>query len=389
MKRILITILAVLCCIAALAQEHIRTPKGLVSPQINADRSVTFRVFAPDATEVSLIGDVCPKGPVAMTKDENSVWSVTVEPLESELYYYWFTLDGRAIIDPSNAFVLRDVKTNMSYFIVPGEGSDKGDLYAAQDVPHGTVSRVWYHSDNRGMDRRLAVYTPAGYETSKKKYPVLYLLHGMGGDEEAWLTLGRASYILDNLIAQGKAEPMIVVMPNGNMLHKSAPGESGEGMWQPYGCGSFDGTTEEQFPDVVSFIDKRYRTIKKASGRAVSGLSMGGLHTYMLSLNYPDMFSYYGIFSGAVGNWWSNRGGQNPNGFYGDQSRKLDKLFATKPALYYIAIGNEDFLYQANEDLRKILDSKGYTYTYVESTRGHIWANWRIYLTDFAQKIFK
>ena len=389
MKRIISIVAAMSVCIALSAQEHIFDPRNLVSPEVHSDASVTFRLYAPDASEVFLTGDLTAGRDLPMKRGENAVWTVTVDPLESELYFYWFKVDGRKILDPSNSYVLRDVKTNMSWFIVPGDGNGKGDLYSAQNVGHGTVSKVWYRSGAMGCDRRLTVYTPAGYETSRRKYPVLYLLHGMGGDEEAWPTLGRATYIFDNLIAKGLAEPMIVVMSNGNLLHRSAPGESGEGLWQPYGCGSFDGSFEESFPEIVKFVDRRYRTVAKPSSRAVAGLSMGGLHTYMISLNYPEMFGNYGIFSGAVGSWWSRTGGVNSNGFYQDQPATIARLAAASPDVYYIAIGKDDFLYGENVELRRMLNAAGMEYTYVESAGGHIWANWRAYLSEFIQMIFK
>jgi enterochelin esterase family protein len=245
------------------------------------------------------------------------------------------------------------------------------------------------------MQRRMTVYTPAGYDKGGK-YPVLYLLHGAGGDENAWSDLGRSAQILDNLIATGKAKPMIVVMPNGNPNCQAAPGEWSEGMYKPSFMGHQDGkavaTMDESFKDIVSFIDKNYRTIKSRNGRAVCGLSMGGGHTFHISMRYPETFNYYGLFSAGL----HLDGNINPQApFYEqlkankDAQNKLKRLFSSNPKLYWIAIGNTDFLYKSNTDLRKYLDEMGYKYEYRESDGGHIWRNWRIYLTDFAQKIFK
>lgn len=379
-----ITLAAVLATMTANAQQSLWGGAQIVSPEIHPDNTVTFRFHAPKAIRVQVVGDFL-QGAADLKEGADGVWEYTTEPLETELYNYHFIVDGLSVKDPNNAYIQRDIANLMNYFIIPGE---KGDLYMVGDVPHGTVSRVWYHSDVLGKDRRMAVYTPAGYETGKDKYPVLYLLHGMGGDEEAWLCTGRTAQIMDNLIARGLAKPMIIVMTNGNTLHQSAPGESAEGMYKPYNCGSFDTSFEAHFKDVIAFVDARYRTIKKSSGRAVAGLSMGGGHSFQLSLNYPKTFDYVGLFSAAVG---VREGGANQIApeFYQDTDAKIDRLFANNPKLYYIAIGEEDFLYKANKELRDKLDAKGYPYTYLESSGGHVWRNWRIYLTDFAQKIFK
>ena len=400
MKRIMITLAAVLVAFAANAQQSLYGGGQIISPEIHPDNTVTFRFQAPKAIRVQVTGDfLAPQtveipnygkydlpGVADLTEGPNGIWEFTTEPLETELYNYNFIVDGLSVKDPNNAYIQRDIANLMNYFIIPGE---KGDLYMVGDVPHGTVSRVWYHSDVLGKDRRMAVYTPAGYETGKQKYPVLYLLHGMGGDEEAWLCTGRTAQIMDNLIAKGLAEPMIIIMTNGNTLHQSAPGESAEGMYKPYNCGSFDTSFEAHFKDVIAFVDARYRTIKKASGRAIAGLSMGGGHSFQVSLNYPGTFDYVGLFSAGLGIVRDNGIGQLAPDFYENTDEKIDQLFANNPKLYYIAIGETDFLYDSNKELREKLDAKGYPYTYLESTGGHIWRNWRIYLTDFAQKIFK
>ena len=372
--------------LALKAQEAIRpSGSGISSATINADKSLTVKIFAPDAKEVRIDGSLA-RAP--MTRGDDGFWSYTSEPLESDLYYYRFVVDGIRVLDQSNAYIYRDVASVSSYVIVPG---GRGDLYTSQNVPHGTVSRVWYHSDVLGCERRMSVYTPAGYEDGHGRYPVLYLLHGMGGDEEAWLSLGRAAQILDNLIARGKAKPMIVVMTNGNTTrHLAAPGESGDGMFQPYPCGSSDTSFEAHFPDVLKYVDSHYRTVRKSACRAIAGLSMGGFHTYYISLNYPDTFGYIGLFSAAMGDWRMNQAGEMiaPE-IYENADEKLKTLFGNRPKLYYIAIGDSDFLYEANAAYRARLDGAGYPYTYVETSGGHVWTNWRIYLADFAQRLFR
>jgi enterochelin esterase family protein len=232
----------------------------------------------------------------------------------------------------------------------------------------------------------MTVYLPAAYD-GKKRFPVMYLLHGHGGDETAWGDLGRASQIMDNLIAEGKCVPMIVVMPNGNPTCNAAPGWWHEGMYTPDG-NAFNqrgakATMEESFLDIVKYIDSHYQTIAKREGRAVTGLSMGGGHTFGISRLYPETFDYYGLQSAATRMAF---GGSDNQAKFDEQ---MARLFNSKPKLYWIAIGKEDFLMQMNNDLRKYLDEKGYKYEYYENDGGHIWRNWRIYLTMFAQKIFK
>lgn len=385
---ILVLLTALSCALPAAGQQAIFTAEGLRSPQVNEDNSVTFRLFAPKAGQVAVTGDfIVGKdggwGTAEMTGTDGGVWTWTSGPLDSELYSYAFNVDGLQMTDPSNVFLMRDVRSIMNIFIVPGE---RGDLYSVNDVPHGTVSKVWYHSRSLGADRRMTVYLPAGYEDSgPRRYPVLYLLHGMGGDEDAWPTLGRAAQILDNLIASGKAEPMIVVMPNGNAALPSAPGEGPSGLVQPTSDlpKTKDGSYEASFPEIISYVDSHYRTVRKPSGRAIAGLSMGGFHSFHISKEYPGTFGYVGLFSAAVR---SLEDSSNP--IYSDSDAKLAAQFRDGVSLYYIAIGEDDFLYEENRVLRSYLDSHGYPYEYHESSGGHIWRNWRIYLADFVQKIF-
>ena len=375
------------------AQQNLWRAEGVTSPDIAADGSVTFRLYAPEAESVALTGDFLPpqeihfehgsmwvQGRVDMTRREDGVWEYHTEPLTSELYNYWFVVDGmNDVRDPQNVYMMRDVGSQMNYFIIPGM---PGSLYAAQQVPHGTVSRVWMPLED-GRSRRMAVYTPAGYEIGKGRYPVLYLLHGMGGDEEAWLATGRLAEIMDNLIAEGKAEKMIVVMTNGCMAHDAAPGLSHEGMWRPYMSGSMDGTFETMFPQVVAWVDRHYRTVAKRDARAIAGLSMGGFHTMQISKEYPSMFDYVGLFSAAI-----FRGAEGVD-VYANLEEKLAMQFSKAPKLYWIAIGEDDFLYEDNVKYRKLLDDNGYGYVYRESEGGHTWRNWRIYISEFAAMLFK
>ena len=393
MKRLTALTVALLIGVTMFAQQALWGTAPVVSPEIHDNNTVTFRFKAPKAVRVQLTGDFLPvqknakfeaPGIVDLKEGQEGVWEYTTpEPLKPELYSYSFIVDGLRMNDPANVYLIRDVSTLTNVFII---GGDRADFYKVNPVPHGTVSRIWYDSPALGLERRMTVYTPVGYETSGKRYPVLYLLHGMCGDEEAWISLGRTAQILDNLIAQGKARPMIVVMPNGNASQEAAPGESSRGMVPPTMQlpKTMEGSYEQAFPEIVKFIDKNYRTIKSKSGRAIAGLSMGGFHSLHISKQYPDMFNYIGLFSAAI---MPNKEVSSP--IYENMEGKLKVQFDKNPALYWIAIGKTDFLYKANEEYRKLLDEKGYKYTYYESDEGHIWKNWRIYLTEFVPMLFR
>ncbi|MBP5419733.1 MAG: esterase, partial [Bacteroidales bacterium] len=272
MKNIILTAAALLMCATTFAQQALWGRAAVVSPQINDNKTVTFRIAAPKAIKVQVTGDFLPTQPMDtpfgkfdapgvadLTEGKDGVWEYTTpDPVAPEFYNYTFIVDGQKMVDPSNVFINRDVASLTSILYVDGDPII--DLYKINDVKHGTVSKIWYHSNQENIDRRLTVYTPAGYETSSKKYPVFYLLHGIGGDEEAWTTQGRATQILDNLIAQGKAEPMIVVMTNGNISQHAAPGEGPEGMVSPNLAlpKTMDGSFEKAFPEIVNFIDKTF-----------------------------------------------------------------------------------------------------------------------------------
>jgi enterochelin esterase family protein len=363
------------------AQEALWSGFATGSPIINEDNSVTFRLEAPKAVKVQVKGDFLPDGSAELTV-QNGVWEYTTAgPVAPELYSYCFVMDGQRIADPKNIHQVRDVGTISNIFLI---GGDRADYYRVQDVPHGTVSKVWCHISTLGVDRRMTVYTPAGYESSSRRYPVLYLLHGMGGDEEAWTSLGRAAEILDNLIAEGRAEPMIVVMPNGNAAMQAAPGESSTGLIAPEFNlpHTMDGLFESSFMDIVKWVDRTYRTRANKQSRAIAGLSMGGFHSMTISRANPDAFAYVGLFSAATEPFKSAE-------VYENADAKLAAQFAKKPALYWIGIGRDDFLYDANTIYRAKLDDNGYRYTYYESDGGHCWRNWRVYLTEFVPLLFK
>ena len=393
MKRIVAILFMIVASLSLNAQQNLFPSQNIKSAEVNADGTVTFRFLAPKAHKVQIVGDfvegekgtnagMVESGCVDMVEGEGGLWTYTTKPLKSELYSYLFLVDGISTVDPNHPYVFRDFATLTNLFVV---GGGLGDLYAVKDVPHGSVTATWYDSQKLGITRRLNVYTPAGYESSKKRYPVLYLLHGMGGDEDEWKNFGRTCQILDNLIAAGKAEPMIVVMPNGHAGMEAAPGESDWGYYKPYHLsqGTMDGAFESAFMDIVSFIDKRYRTYTDKSHRAIAGLSMGGFHSFFIALNNPDKFDYVGLFSAAVGVT------NHPSPIYQNVDEKLAKQFSNPPALFWMGIGNTDFLYKQNQELRAKLDKQGIKYTYLETDGGHVWKNWRIYLSEYAPLLFK
>ena len=407
MKKILIAAAALCFGVSAFAQQNLFGGPQTESPVINADGTVTFRIQAPKAVKVEVTGDFLPTekmevefngqkmnyeapGVGVFKEGRNGVWEYTTPfKVAPELYNYSFRVDGQTVLDPNNVFVNRDVASLTSLLLVAEPGA-RSDLYAIHRVPHGTVSKVWYPSATAGFDRRLTVYTPAGYENNPKtKYPVLYVLHGIGGDEDAWVTQGRATQILDNLIARGEAKPMIVVFTNGNISQEAAPLENSTGYTRPTMSlpQTMEGTFETSFPEVVKFIDSHYRTIAKKQGRAICGLSMGGFHTLYITLNNPDMFNYSGMFSAAIGTGSEQQAAHKE--IYENIDGKLATYFAKKPALLWIGIGKTDFLIQANNDFRAKLDAAGYPYQYMETDGGHIWRNWRIYLSEFVPLIFK
>ena len=401
MKKAL-TIIATLCvACSAFAQQALWGGASVESPVVNPDGTVTFRYQAPKAVKVTLSGDFLPTqkmtfnmggqemsfdapGVAELKEGRNGVWEYTTDfKVAPDMYTYTYSVDGKTVIDDNNIWVNRDISSLTSALIVPG---GRADLYTIQDVPHGTVSKVWYESATAGFDRRLSVYTPAGYEQNKKvKYPVLYVLHGIGGDEDAWLDQGRAAQILDNLIAQGKAKPMIVVFTNGNISQEAAPGQNSTGYVRPTTSlpQTMEGTFETSFPEIVNFIDANYRTIAKKQSRAICGLSMGGFHTLYISLNNPDMFGYSGMFSAAIG-----VSDDSVSPIYQDFDAKLATYFSKKPNLLWVGCGNTDFLIQANRDFIKKLEENKYKHTYLENDGGHIWKNWRIYLTEFVPQLF-
>ncbi|EKB47843.1 esterase [Cecembia lonarensis] len=351
----------------------------VVSPEVGPDNAVTFRVLSETANSVTINGSWMGFGKtLPLTKGEQGVWSITIEPLASSMYHYNFFVDGVAAIDPTNPHALRDGTRYASLLMVPGEGAE---LFQMNDTPHGNMSQVWYDSPSLDAYRRMYVYTPPGYESGQESYPVLYLLHGGGGDEDAWTSLGRANLILDNLIAQGKAKPMIIVMTNGNAWQTSTlrqkpglPPITRESYVQ------FQGQFEKSLvEDVIPFIEKHYRVKANKDSRAIAGLSMGGGHTITASITYPGTFGYIGVFSSGIFN-------QNEN--MDEIEKKFLALKASGVSKYWVACGVDDFVMESNKRLLDVLKKTNFEHEYYENEGGHTWANWREYLSLFAPMLF-
>lgn len=384
-----ISFLLLLLPFGAEAQQNVgRATSTVVSPLENGNNTVTFLLDAPKAKVVRVIGDWSenPAGEI-MTKGKDGLWTLTTDSLASEMYTYRYVVDGMTIIDPANPFTKRDVGSVFSIFFINGGAADN---YQVHDVPHGNVTEIWYHSNRLGMNRRMQVYTPPFYDSANRNYPVLYLLHGSGGDENAWVELGNVARIMDNLIAQGKIEPMIVVMPNGNPGMQAAPGETSQNLaYRPTMSNNLpgfrNGAYEESFPEIVNFIDARYRTIPDKSHRAIAGLSMGGFHSMVISANYPDLFDYVGLFSAGFPST------EDTIPAYADMEQKVKTQVDKGLKLYWVGCGIDDQfkIHDKARDFAGRIKGYGANATFYSSSKGHVWSNWRQYLLKFAPQLFK
>jgi enterochelin esterase family protein len=375
------------------------------SPEILPDGRVIFRLAAPDAAKVEVRGNF-PSGfepsIVPMIRDANGVWSATVGPLSPEFRFYNFYVDGAPLLDPRNPHTRRDGLQVASSLIVPGAESA---LLSVNNVPHGTLAQVWYDSPTLKMKRRVYIYTPPGYEAGRSRYPVLYLLHGAGGDEDAWTNNGRAPQILDNLIASGRMKPMIVVMPNGN-ASQSASQDYVTLAAPPNPNGSM-AFADSVVSDLIPFVDKTYRTRTDRDNRAIAGLSMGGGHTLWTAFHHLDHFAWVTSFSGAYSLVPGAAITIPPPPNAADlrqpgltQSFDPDKLFAALPdltsaanarlKLFSMYIGSHDGLLTQQRLLKSTLDAKRIHVTATE-VPGYIheWAFWRVALIDLLPRLFQ
>ncbi len=344
----------------------------VVSPQVNTDNSVTFRLMAPAAKDVKLNAQF-EKTPVAMTKDAQGVWSVTTGPVKPDMYPYSFIVDGISVADPKNSAIFPNEGFQNSVVEITGTTPL---VHTLQNVPHGTLSYRFYTSPELGQ-RPVVVYTPPGYETdTKATYPVLYLLHGTTDVEETWTKVGRANIILDNLIAQGKAKPMVIVMPYGRAYPVINKSSGSLRNWD-----NLQAFKKDFLGNLFPFIEKNYRVKKDKDSRAIAGFSGGGGETLYLGLNNPDLFSWICGFA---------------PGMLKDEFDRNNATAFANPALtnqrlklFWIGVGKEDGLYPVINDYLKVLDEKKIKHETLISEGGHTWMNCKLYLNTIAQKLFK
>ena len=341
------------------------------SPEVAADRTVTFRVMAPSAHDVSLTGEFM-KGSKSLEKNGQGLWSVTVGPLEPEIYNYNVTIDGVKTIDPNDPAVKTGSTPSTIQSILEVHG-DHPAFYDAHPVPHGEIRTHWYESKSLNTTRRLTVYTPPGYDrNTAARYPVLYLFHGANADEAAWTRLGRANLILDNLLAAGKTKPFLIVMPFGYGI---PPGTA-----NPMAGGNTAAFSRDLLEDVIPFVESRYRAYTDRDHRAIAGLSMGGGEALAIGLNHLELFSYVAGFSAGIR---TTDFQQSYGGFFADPAKANQKLH-----LLWLGCGTDDGLFPASEALSKKLEDLKIKHTFHRSDGAHTWINWRRYLNEFAPLLF-
>ena len=371
----------------------------MVSPEVSADRKITFRLFAPQAQSVRLTAsDIQGLGQAGtLTKGDNGVWSTTVGPVEPGAYRYNFNVDGVATIDPRSPAISESNANVWSLVYVPG-----ADFMETKNVPHGSVAAVNYFSTALNAWRRLHVYTPPGYETSGEKYPVFYLLHGAGDNDDSWTSVGRANFILDNLIAARKAKPMVVVMTAGHTTRAQGFGGGGGGF-----LSTTDDFAKEFLTDLMPLVEKRYRVITDRAHTAIAGLSMGGSQTLNIAIPNLQRFAYIGVYSSGLIGEFPGAGGRGGRGGRGDaaapaaaapnnpnwETRNLAMLdnAALKKGLklVWFSTGKDDGLISTTRSTVEVLRKHGFAVVFEESPGAHTWINWRNYLNTFAPQLFQ
>jgi enterochelin esterase family protein len=369
---------------AQATQQRQPTPNDtLVSPEVQSDKRVTFRIYAPKANEVTIGGDWIAQGLGTggkLEKDEKGVWSITVGPLPPDFYSYSFTVDGVRTLDPKNAMIKQGITSLDNMFFLPGAEAAFEDNQA---VPHGEIRKVWYQSSTLGTQRRMHIYFPPGYESGKERYPVFYLLHGGGDEDSGWSTIGRAGFILDNLIAAKKARPMLVVMPNGSLPRPPVvPGAPPD---PAVTAALQDRFVSELLKDVVPFVEKNYRVLTGRDNRAIAGLSMGGGQTTRVITTNPDQFAYVAVWSAGVNPQTTADFEKRAAALldHADQANKQIKLFS-------ISCGEKDPLaFNGSKNLAEILKKHGVQHEVHISGGGHTWINWRHYLNELAPRLFQ
>ena len=370
---------------------------AVTSPEVMGDRRIAFRIYAPQAQAVRLAaGDIPGVGQTTqLTKAENGVWEVAIGPVDPGAYRYNFNVDGVSTIDPRNPATSESNTNVWSLVVVPGS-----DFMDTTKAPHGAVAEVTYYSTALSAFRRMHVYLPPGYEIGTAKYPVFYLLHGAGDSDDAWTTVGRAGFILDNLIAAKKAKPMVVVMPAGHTTRAAVPGGAG-------GRSATEDFVRDLLTDVMPYVGAHYRVLTDRAHTAIAGLSMGGHQALHAAFPHLDKFAYVGVYSsGLIGGFPElavGRGGapaapSTPaptpllaSDWERDYLTKLDNNAALKKGLklLWFSTGKDDFLLPTTNATVELLKKHGFTPVFKESTGGHTWINWRLYLNDFAPQLFQ
>ena len=374
--------------LGATAQEKLFNSASVQSPVVNSDGTVTFHLYAPKAVKVEVTGDFLPTQPIEvegygkydapgiaqLVEGKNGVWSYTSDKLAPELYSYTFNIDGMTgVKDPANIYVNRDIVSFTNIFIISTEKGDKGDLYRVNEVPHGNLSKVWYPSPTLKMQRRMTIYTPPGYDKGKA-YPVLYLLHGMGENENGWVNQGHVDFILDNMIASGEAEEMIVVVMSGDI--RTTPE-----------IRSVQGKTVSDIyvDELVPMIDKTFRTLPDREHRAMAGLSRGGMQTTttVLTAHNQDKFAWIATLSGLFG-----INADNVNTVF-DGALADPVSFNKQMRLFHISWGTEENGFRIGESVEALKKQGINCVTYVSEGTSHEWLTWRRGFHDLAGKLFK
>lgn len=357
----------------ALLAQQAPPPPPVISPEVHADRRVTFRLRAPNAHEVILSRESAQRA--AMTKDDKGIWSLTTAPLDPDYYGYSFVVDGVSMIDPNNWLMKPNLLNPQSMVHVPG--SQIWDVRG--NIAHGALHHHFFHSNVAGDDRDYFVYTPPGYDPKAGKvYPVLYLLHGFSDDASGWTSVGQAHVILDNLIADGKAKPMLVVMTLGYGTMEIVTRTSGSSRDPGLREKSFTRYRDSLFTEVIPGVERHYRASKDRKDRAIAGLSMGGAESLFVGLNATDRFAWIGAFSSG------GMGGDLEKTFAGLSAKVNDKL-----RLLWIACGVDDRLMDSNRKFLEFLKSKDVKYEWTESPGAHSWMVWRRYLGEFLPLLFR
>jgi enterochelin esterase-like enzyme len=343
------------------------------SPEVNPDKTVIFRFRAPDAKEVK-ISVQFEKESKAMIRDSAGLWSITLGPVKPDIYPYSFIVDGIQVMDPNNVNYFPNERFKNSLVDIQG---NPPLIHSLQDVPHGKIAYRYYKSNSLNLIRNMVIYTPPGYEkNSKTKYPVLYLIHGMTDTEETWFKVGRVNLILDNLIAQGKAKPMIIVMPYANPNAELAKKSKGT----PVDVMNTDLFGNDMLKDIIPFIENNYRVLKGSENRAIAGFSLGGRQTLAIGLVHPELFSWVCAFAPAI--------------FSNDFEKTISDSYASPDLLnkqlklLYISCGNEDSLYNSAVGFIEALKKKNIKHTTFLTGGGHTWMNCRLFITETAQLLF-